>query len=225
MPALDYVTPDEIRLEYVTQLSTAEVPALARFCTAGSRLMDRYCGRIFYTSTADETFTLDGPERVWRIYYPPFDIAVLTTVEVAADTVEATSGTYTTISTGDWFLRPVAGTLQRPYGWPGWSIELAEDETGTYSNSSQPFRWFQPGNGTVRLTARAGWNTTTVDSTNFPQELRVVAAEVAVRMWRSREAGFSNVIGQSEIGTAFIERHLSPSSREILEHYKKAVMR
>lgn len=212
-------------MEWATQLSTAEQSALAHVCTAASRLIDRYCGRWFYTSTADATFTLDGPPRVLRIYYPPIDIAALTTVELAADTVEATSGTYTTISTGDWFLRPVSGTLERPDGWPATSIVLAEDETGTYSNSSQPYRWFQPGEATVRLTARAGWNTTTVESTNFPQELRLVAAEIGIRLWRTRDAGFSNIIGQSEIGTAFIERYVSPSSREILEHYRRPVMR
>ena len=224
MPIL-YVTPDEIRTEYITQMSTAEQPALARMCTAASRLVDRFTGRWFYTSTADTTFTLDGPSRESRYFYPPFDVAVLTTVEVAGDTVEATSGTYTTISTGDWFLRPVSGTIQRPDGWPAWYIVIAESETGTYANSSQPFRYFQPGEGTVRLTGRSGWNTTTTDSTNFPQEIRVVTAELATRLWRTRESGFGNIVGQNEIGVAFIERYLSPSGREILEHYKKPVVR
>lgn len=219
---ISYVSPDEIRREYITQLSTQEVPVLARVCDAASRLMDRYCGRWFYTSTAATTFTLDGPARVSRIYYPPFDIADLSVVELAADTVEATSGTYTTISTGDWFLRPVTGTLERPDGWPAWYIVLAEDETGTYSNSSQPYRWFQPGEGTVRLQAKAGWNTTTVESSNFPQELRLVAAELATRLWRTRESGFNSEVGQSELGSAFIIRYLSPSSREILDHYRKS---
>lgn len=217
---IDYCTPDEIRQQFVTQLSTQDDPALAKIITWTSRMIDRKTNRQrgFSTSTGDETLTLDGPSTSYSYCYrPQVDIASLTTLKLALDSVAASSGTYTTISTVDWFLRPA----NRPPGWPAYEILLAPSPNGTYASSTEPFTQFNYGINTVQLVGKFGWNTTSIDSTAFPQEIRMVAVEVAVKAWRTRETGYSNTFGASEVGIATIERQLSPFARDVIDFYTK----
>jgi hypothetical protein len=216
---IEYCSVDEIRREIITQLSTADDPALAKLITWTSRMIDRKTNRQrgFSTSTGDETLTFDGPSELAYTFRPQVDIASLTTLNLALDSVAASSGTYTSISTADYFLRP----SNRPPGWPAWEIQLASSPNGTYAFSTQPFTQFNPGINTIQLVGKFGWNTTSIESTNFPQEIRLVAVEVAVKAWRTRETGYSNTFGASEVGIATIERQLSPFARDILEFYTK----
>lgn len=215
--ALAYTTPDEIRREFITQLSTSDDPALAKIIDWSSRYIDRKTGRQFWTTTGDEVRIFDGPEKSSYCFYPRVDIASLTAVDLALDAVAASSGTYTTLSTADWFLQPA----DRPVGWPGWYVEVATAANGTYSLSTEPFTQFNPGLRTVRLTGKFGWDATSIDSTGFPQDIRLVAVEVAVKAWRTRETGYSNIFGASEVGIATIERQLSPFARDILDSYTR----
>jgi len=216
---IDYCTADEIRQEIITQLSTTTDPALAKLITWTSRTIDRLTNRQrgFSTSTGDETLTLDGPSKYGYTYSPQVDIASLTTLNLALDSVAASSGTYTAISTADFFLQPA----NRPPGWPASYIEVAPSANGTYSFSTQPFTQFNPGFRTVQLIGKFGWNTTSIESTNFPQEIRLVAVEMAVKAWRTRETGYSNTFGVSEVGVTTITRALSPFAQDVIDHYTK----
>lgn len=220
---MQYTSPTEVRREFVTSLSTAASsdvdPALAKVITFVSRGIDRFCNRRFYTTTGDEVVDLDGPRLRSRILRPAFDIASLTSLQLAEDSVRASSGTYTTLSTGDVYLQPA----DRPEGWPALWLQLPETESGTY-NSSAPFMHFQPGERTVRFTGKRGWNTVDPSSSGFPQEIRLVAIELSVKLWRMRDAGFSNVLGISDVGTAIVERAMSPWTREVLEGYRKVTV-
>lgn len=217
-----YVEPDEIRQMYITSLSTAEVPLMALFCDVASRALDGYCDRRFYTSTGDETKSFDGPAngRASRIFHPGIDIASVTTLQLAEDNQAVADGEYTTINANDYYLQPA----DRPDGWPAQWIELPEAETATYG-STTPFMHFQPYPRVIRVTGKFGWNSTTPSSTNFPPEIRVAAAELAVKIYRSKDAGYATNIGFSDVGTTIIERHLSPLTRDLIERYRKGLTR
>src|SRR3990167_1082548 len=139
---IDYVTPDEVRAVWLTQLSTSDELALAPVCTAASRFVEIITNRRFYTTTGDETKSFDVPQkpgtRASSIYYgvqnfdPGMDIASLTTLNLAESSIKATSGTYATISTGDYFLQPA----DRPDGWPASYISLTDEFSGTHNSSA-----------------------------------------------------------------------------------------
>jgi hypothetical protein len=215
---IDYCTADEIRREIITDLSTAVDPALAKLITWTSRNIDRMTNRQrgFSTSTGDETLILDGPSEYSYCYRPQVDIAALTSVNLALDSVAASSGTYQTISTTDWFLQPA----NRPPGWPAYEIEVARSANGTYVSPTQ-FTQFNPGLRTVKLIGKFGWNTTSIESTAFPQEIRLVAVEMAVKAWRTRETGYSNTFGIADVAVASITRALSPFAQDIIDYYHK----
>lgn len=223
MAQFQYTSIDDIRNTYLQQLSTAastDVQVLNNIIDAVTLGVERYTNRRFYTTSTDVTIDFDGPEVESRQYLAPLDIASLTSVALAADTVAAASGTYTTIDTVDWYLRPIAGTAERPDGWPATKILLAEEYSGTYSNSSQQYMWFQPGMETVRLTGKFGWNTTTVNSTNFPQDIRHAAAEWTIGLWRARNSGAAQEVGFEGLGTVQISRTMPASVRMVLDAYR-----
>ena len=231
MPTIDYyVTPNEMRTVWLKQLSTSDESALAPVCAAATRYVESYCNRRFFTSTADETKSFDVASRPimysvsgyygFQTFDPRMDIASITTLNLAESTVKATSGTYATISTGDYYLQP----SDRPDDWPAQYIALTDEFSGTY-NSSAPFTWFSPGYRTVQIVGKFGWNTTSIDSTTFPQEIRTVTAEVAAYLWRSRESGFSNLSGVNEVGIISTPRVLSRWSQDILDRFKRPTSR
>ena len=230
MAALDYTSVDEIRKEFVQQLSTGEYPALGKVVTWVSRSIDRTCQRRFYTTTGDEIKTFDGPPNSYgmpsvrayswgsRTFSPGVDLVSVTTLELAQDSVTASSGTYATIAAADFVLQP----SYRPDGYPAQWLEVIDTPSGTY-NSSAPFTYFNWGLRTVRITGKFGWNATSVESTNFPQEIRMVAIELTTKLWRSREVGYGGTLGLSEIGTAIVSRNLSPWARDVLAAYTRPV--
>lgn len=228
---LDYVTPDDLRRTWLPQLSTSEDPALAPLCSAASRYVEIMTNRRFYTTTGDETKSFDvlplrrGPYAAsgyygFQTFDPGMDIASVTTLNLAESTIKASSGTFATISTGDYFLQPA----DRPDGWPATHLALTDEYSGTY-NSSAPFMWFMPGMRTVQIVGKFGWNTTSIDSTTFPQEIRVLAAEIATYLFRSRQVGFSNQVNVDALGAVNIPRALSPWARDVVDKYTKPTSR
>ena len=217
---MQYVTPDDIRAMYITSLSTQDVPILGLMCDVASRALDGYCDRRFYTTSTDEVKDFDGPKngKISRFWHPALDIASLTSLQLAETNVAASSGTFTTISTGDVYLQPA----DRPDGWPALWVELPETASATY-NSSTPFMHFQPYQRVIRFTGKLGWNSLSPSSSGFPPEIRMAAAELAVKMFRSRESGYATTIGFGDVGTAIVERHLSPITRDLIERYRKSV--
>src|SRR6266576_3691544 len=108
---IDYCSVDEIRREFITQLSTSDEPALAKLITWSSRTVDQITHRRFYTSTATEVKVFNnfpsgrgsGFTRQYGLsgqytFIPPFDIASTASLvlEIAQDTVTASSSQYTT---------------------------------------------------------------------------------------------------------------------------------
>lgn len=232
---IDYCSPNEIRTEIVTQLSTSDDPALAKLITWTSRTIDVMTNRRFYTSTAAEAKVFNnfpggrgsGFARQYGLsgqysFIPPFDIASTASLvlEIAQDTVTASSSQYTTIDSHDFVVMPRAPED----GWPFQWLELKDTTVGTYVSPSLSYSWFPYGYDVIRATGFWGWNATSVDSSNFPQEIRMVAVEMAVKAWRTRETGYSNTFGVSEIGVSTITRQLSPYARDIIDAYTRPVL-
>ena len=44
---------------------------------------------------------------------------------------------------------------------------------------------------------------------------------MAVKAWRTRETGYSNTFGVSEVGVSTITRQLSPFAQEIVDYYTR----
>ena len=216
---LDYTSTSELAV-YVPQLtsdpSTVTASMLGLLITRVSRQIDGITRRRFYTSTADETVTLNGSGKARQ--YATYDIVSITSLKLAADTVKATSGTYTTISTGDFYLMPRQVTDGWPYGW----IELSNAPSGNYSTSFA-YTCFPEGYNTVQITGKFGWNAT--GSSAVPDEIRHCATELVVRAWRGRDMNFSDVVGVEGLNTATFSRRIPSDIADILDGYTRSGVR
>lgn len=228
--AISYATSSDIG-EVVENLQSSTglaVAALGSILTRASRVVDQYTGRRFYTSTADETKSFDGPRWVrdpyapapglsyWygsQRWMPNLDIVSITTLQLAVGTNDAANSIYTTIDSRDYFLEPT----DRRDGWPALWIEMSDSPVGTYSTAT--FSWFSPGKNTIKVTGKFGWNTTS--STGVPDDIKECTIELAVRLWRARDAGYSDVVGIDQMGTAVVSRAIPASVRMILDNYRR----
>lgn len=213
---ISYTDTGEIA-SYVPSLSsdpsTVTATVLGLLITRVSRQIDDITHRRFYTSTGDETVYLNGNGKP-RLYDMPYDIVSITTLALAADTVKATSGTYTTISTGDYYLQPSYPTNGWPYQW----IELSNQPSGNYSTSFS-YTVFPEGYNTVKAIGKLGWGAT--GSSSVPDGIRHVATELVVRAWRGRDMNFSDVVGVEGLGTATFSRRIPADLQDILDHYTR----
>ncbi len=94
---------------------------------------------------------------------------------------------------------------------------MSDSPVGTYSTAT--FSWFSPGKNTIKITGKFGWNTTS--STGVPDDIKEATIEIAVRMYRSRAAGFSDVVGIDQMGTAVFTKALPSSVRMTLDAYRR----
>jgi hypothetical protein len=124
----------------------------------------------------------------------------MSTLEVATTSQPETGGTFTTVSSTSWFLRPVIA--ERDFGWPATSVVLS-DLSGTY---------FYPGYNTVRATMALGWATVPSDVETIGQNM-VVANHMA-----KASGGPAALIGPT--GAMTVLRNLSPEDRGKLDRYR-----
>lgn len=225
--------------EYIENLQTSTglaVASLPNVINRACRMIDTYTGRRFYSSTAAETKYFDGPRWHRDVYsptpglsywygsqrwMPPLDIATSSniTLSLAVGTADAANGTYTSIDARDFSLEP----MDRRDGWPGLYLQMSDEPVGTYSTAS--FSWFSPGLGTIKLAAIFGWPSTsgigTTSGSGVPADIVECAIELSVRLWRARDAGFSDVIGIDQMGTATVSKFMPQSVRMILDQYRR----
>lgn len=215
---ISYTDTGEIAL-YIPQLSsdpsTVTATLLGLLITRVSRQIDNITNRRFFTSTGDEVIYLNGSGKFRQ--FGLYDFVSVTTLQLAADTVKATSGTYTTISTGDYYLRPSQVSDGWPYGW----LELSNAPSGNYSTSFA-FTKFPEGYNTVKITGKVGWSAT--GSSSVPDEIRHCATEMVVRAWRGRDMNFSDVVGVEGLGTATFSRRIPSDIADILASYTRVVI-
>lgn len=215
---INYTDTGEIAL-YVPQLvsdpSTVTASLLGLLITRVSRQIDNITNRRFYTSTGDEILTLNGNGK-YRLF-GLYDFVSITTLQLATDTVRATSGTYTTISTGDYYLMP----RQVQDGWPYQWIEISNTPSANYSTSFA-YTSFPDGYNTVKITGKFGWGAT--GSSSVPDEIRQVATELVVRAWRGRDMNFNDAIGVEGLGVTNFSRRIPSDLQDILDSFTRVVL-
>ena len=213
---VDYTSTAEVAV-YMSQIgsdpSTVAATFLALLITRESRHIDDFCGRRFYTTTGPETVYFDGNGR--SIFIPPLDILSCSGLRLAVDTHDASSGTYTTISTGDFYLRPSYPLNDGPYTW----IELSDDPQASYS-TSQAFTSFPVGYNTIRLNGYFGYANTTA-YTGVPAVIRHCATELVIRALRGAKMTFNDNVGIEGLGVATFSRQMPSDIAAMLHDYKR----
>lgn len=132
-----------------------------------------YTGRRFVRSPLAGTSTfLFDVSRDSRELAIPQGITGLTTVEVATESQPESGGTYTTVSTADWMLRPTAH--ERASGWPATSIVIRDNPSGSISS-------FHAGYNTARLTTALGW-------ASVPPDVSGLAVRLILRRFTSDQS-------------------------------------
>lgn len=233
-PAIDYCSTGDVGIyleQLTTSTSTTISAALGAMITRVSRQIDGYVGRRFYTSTGDETRYFDGPRwnrdpyvpapglSYWfgsQRFMPNIDIVSITTLELANGTNNANNGStgiFTLIDSRDYSLEP----MDRRDGFPALWLEMSDSPVGTYTSNA--FQWFSPGKNTIKITGKFGWGSTS--STGIPDDIRECAIEMVVRMWKSRDVGFADVVGVDALGTATISKAMPYSVKSTLDQYRR----
>lgn len=120
-----------------------------------------------------------------------------------------TNGTYVTIDSADYFLRPVADQLApaEPY------TEIWLSNLPTVSG----FIFFPVGYGTVRVTGTWG-------PAAIPDDIAEVAVVIAMRAWFGRQAGQQDIVGTTEMGQPIVSRYVAGRDKDTLRRYTLADM-
>lgn len=119
-----------------------------------------------------------------------------------------TGGSFTTITSGDYFTRPETDKLApaEPY-----------TEVWLSDHPASGFSTFPAGLGTVRITATWG-------PAAIPDDIAEVAAVIAVRAWHASQAGQSDIVGTDEMGRPLVSRFVAGRDRDTLRRYTVADM-
>lgn len=196
-----YCTADELKSR-LQITSTADDSEIALAISAGSRAIDRYCGRYFYRVT--DTLT-----------YVPGDIYSVCTDDLVSVTTLATDPAGTTAQGGTFPVTWPAGSYQlTPYNpgdpgepWPYTKIRAVGGLT---------FPWVVPQvlmrMDRVQVTGVFGWPA-------VPLTVRQSALQVAAEIFRSKDAPTGGG-GPGEFATAVITS--SPLLRQTLDAYRRA---
>jgi hypothetical protein len=190
-----YVSLTALQLRTVGTADTTDSALQQTIVDQVNTYIETTTGRVI-APIASGTVTFDIPVST-SVLYVKEGVRAITSLEVA----DYTGGTYTTVGTADYFLRPLA---PRP-GWPYTEIHISDVPTGSVSA-------FSAGYSTVRLVGTRGW-------AEVPEDLEDVAITLAVRAWHSREAGQQDIVGTDEMGRPLVSRFLSRRDRETLHRY------
>ena len=137
-----------------------------------NQFVESKTGRVLAPITLTAV-TFDGYDALenGRLYPFPRGIRTISLLEVAS----TTGGTFTTVASGDFFLRPVE--TNRSPGWPATEIWITDIPSGS---TTLPF--FPPGFANVRITGTGGWAA-------VPDDIAAAAKQLGVGAWRQRSAG------------------------------------
>ena len=193
-----YCTLSEVRLQlgYTNATDTANDAAIEKTIEAASRMIDNWCGRVFYESASDETR-----------YYTPDHYGRIFTDDIRSITSIATDGngdrTYvTTWAATDYDLMPSA---LPPYTW----IETAPG--GDYS--------FPLSRMSVKIVGKFGYS-----ETGSPPKPIVEACLIqSIRLFkRTKDAPFG-IAGASDMGQAIMIAKFDPDVEMLLTPYRRLV--
>jgi hypothetical protein len=204
MAALDYTTAAIIKAQAKIS-DTNDDARLGAAATAVNELVESYIGRpVGDGGTAIRTF--DVPESSARLRIRD-GIRGITTLEYAGSSTDAAAGSYSTIASTAYVLRPLAH--DRPSGWPALEVVLIDSPS-----------YFPRGYATVRITPDSsnGWGWASI-----PPELSRVASVMGLRMFQASQSGDSLAIGTNEIGAAIIRFLPEPEFIAVLDRYRDVI--
>lgn len=212
----DYCTTGDVgmynaQISSDTGLSTSLLPTLI---TSASRAIDSYTNRQFTCSTADETLYFRGSGSCRWV--PPFDIASITSLSIASDSVKASSGAYTSISTGDFALMPDTRSTDAPALW----VELAYAPSASYNSTAPYYNYFPDDLNTIKFVGKRGYSNST-SSTGIPRDVNDAAVRTVIRWLRSINSGGADVQGLDALESQPVPRTLPADVRMTLDHYRR----
>jgi hypothetical protein len=240
--AINYVGAEDVQL-YVQQNVVAKEGGLwDALAGAASRAIDGFCERYFYpdpAGPATKYFDVDGDPYTGRDTWPPngarggkmlfldkHDFYALTVLKVAqiengnpnspTDWITLTGDGITPPS--DFYLEPAnqtyVGKAGDAHAKPFWWIQLPSFGP-LISNTFRGY--FTSGKRTVAITASWGWPA-------VPDEIKDIATKIVLRMWKSRESGWTGIVGSPETGTTSVLKYLDVNDLYTLSRYKKTTL-
>lgn len=198
----DYCTLAELKARLWpddTTPDTVNDNQLTNVITGVSKEINIYCGRRFYSTTADETRYYSAQAE--DILFPD-DIQSITTLKVDYDG----DRTYeTTLDTGDYELFPLNASLDsEPYTW----IEITPA-------GSEVFPTHKKG---VQIVGKFGYCTTD----HHPEDIREACLLSCLRLFKRKDAPFG-VLGPTELGQVSVIPGLDPDVKRTLDHYRRLI--
>lgn len=195
-----YLTPSEASAYIGRQYADAD-GILDDVITAVSRMIDRHCGRHFYTVTATRYFDTTDPEELELGPYN--DLISVTTLKSDVDG----DGVYeTTHSTGTYQLCPVGATSRAPYAQPFTEIELLSSATlfPLYSATGRE--------GLIQIVGSWGW------PTSVPIEVKQAARILCAEMAKVQDAPLG-LVGSPEFGMSRVPGYMPRHARDLLQPF------
>lgn len=158
-----------------------------------------HTGREFVGTPGDVTRTFDL-SMTTPILYIPGGIRSITTLGYAVSDQPDSGGSYSTITSDYYYLRPLAH--ERSSGWPATRLELASGYL------------FYAGRSTVQITGKFGWSA-------VPPDISGIAASAVIRRFQARQSSSTGVdltIGSADLGFRTLA-FISPTERAKLDWY------
>ena len=196
-----YLTLEEC-LTWVGRNESRDTYELEDIVTSVSRMIDRYCGRHFYTVAADaREFDVD-PDG-YTVTFGPFNDLISVT-SVTYDNND--DGTYesTLSASGYQLLAPVQG--QAPGVWPYTQLRVT---TSTLLPSPPTASGRER---LIRITGNWGWPA-------VPPEVKQAARLLVAEMAKLQDAPLG-VAGQSEFGVFRVSSYMPSRARQLLQPFR-----
>lgn len=192
-----YCELDDVKQRLDRTGDTTDDELFAEYIDEATDFLRGYLGRDLIDTALTHTYDGYDAVRGGRCLLIPRGIQTISLLEVAA----TTGASFSTVTAGTYFLRPT--DQDRAPGVPATELWLS-DQSGTQ---------FAPGYDNVRLTGTFGF-------ASVPQRVQEVALNLVVRMYASRQAGQSDLIGSGgEGGSPMVSAFMSKRDRETLDRF------
>jgi hypothetical protein len=195
--AVGYCALDDVKQRLQRTGDTTDDELFAEYIDEATDSIRGYLGRDLIDTALTHTYDGYDAVRNGRCLLIPRGVRSLSLVETAA----TTGASFSTVTAGTYFLRPTA--QDRTPGWPATELWLSDQ------SSTQ----FPAGYDNVRLTGTFGF-------ASVPQRVQEVALNLVIRMYASRQAGQSDLIGSGgEGGSPMVSAFMSKRDRDTLDAF------
>jgi hypothetical protein len=193
-----YCSLDDVKQRLERTGDTTDDELFAEYIDEATDYMSGYIGRSLIDTALTHTF--DGYDAIHggRCLLVPRGVRSLSLVETSA----TTGGSFEAVTATDYLLRPT--TQERSPGWPATELWLVDNAS---------LRTFPRGYANVRLTGEFGFSP-------IPRRIEEVALNLVVRMYASRQAGQSDMLGAGgDGGQPIVSSFLSRRDRDTLDKF------